>query len=286
MKTSQLVLAAAILFTPCLADMSKDSPVKFPDKGALPSRYPPDVKTKGSAPEKGYYLFESPKRSLQQIKKIQSEMIKGEFTPPQNDWKNLARTRETLTKGGNLRILALGDSIVNDTMRSGWVACLREAYPKAKIKAMVYVRGGGGCHHYKEEDRIKKNVIPLKPDLVFIGGISQKDIDSIRTVIGQIRAELKDVEILLATGTFGTTDPRDPKALAKVKHSGTGQWGKDLNKLADEEKCAYLDMTTPWAEYINSSKKHPHLFYRDRVHANCFGEQILCRIIMAFFKPS
>jgi hypothetical protein len=31
--------------------------------------------------------------------------------------------------------------------------------------------------------------------------------------------------------------------------------------------------------------KHPHVFYRDRVHANEIGEQILSKILMAFFKP-
>jgi hypothetical protein len=40
-------------------------------------------------------------------------------------------------------------------------------------------------------------------------------------------------------------------------------------------------MTSPWAEYIRSSKKHPHLFYRDVVHANEYGEQILAKIMMA-----
>ena len=76
----------------------------------------------------------------------------------------------------------MGDSIVADTMRSAWLAKLAEAYPKAKIRGTVYVRGGGGCQHYKEEGRIAKNVVPRKPDLVFIGGISQKDIESIREV--------------------------------------------------------------------------------------------------------
>jgi hypothetical protein len=42
-------------------------------------------------------------------------------------------------------------------------------------------------------------------------------------------------------------------------------------------------MTTPWAEYLNSAQVHPHIFYRDRVHANEFGEQILSQILMAFF---
>ena len=45
-------------------------------------------------------------------------------------------------------------------------------------------------------------------------------------MIRQLRAGLPEVEILLATGTFGTTDPRDPVALAKAPHSGTGAYGE------------------------------------------------------------
>lgn len=269
-----------------IADMAADSPVKFPKEGALPSKYPPDQPAKdGTAPEKDYYLFSTPERSVEQIDKIQAEMVQGKFTPPPPDFQYLPRTRRILTEGGKLNILAVGDSIVNDTMRSGWVAKLRQAWPKAQITAAVYVRGGGGCQHYKEEGRIAKVVVPRKPDLVFIGGISQKDIESIREVILQLRAALPDVEILLATGTFGTADPRVPEELAKAAHSGTGPYGKALKQLAAEQKCAYLDMTTPWAEYIRSSGVHPHIFYRDVVHANEFGEQILAKILMAFWKP-
>jgi alpha-L-fucosidase len=42
-------------------------------------------------------------------------------------------------------------------------------------------------------------------------------------------------------------------------------------------------MTGPWAEYIRSAQVHPHRFYRDAVHANEFGEQILAKILMAFW---
>lgn len=294
MKTNRclIILTAAYFLclglgqTMCRADMMADSPVTFPEKGALPSKYPPDVDLKDrTVPEEGYSIFGTPQRSLEQIKKIQSEMVPGKFTPPPSDWKYLTKTREILEKGGELRLLAVGDSIVADTMRSGWVACLREAYPKASINAKVYVRGGGGCQHYKEEGRVEKNIIPLKPNLVFIGGISQKDMESIRTVITQIRSGLPDVEIFLATGTFGSTDPRDAEAMAKAAHSGTGKYGTELKQLAGEMNCAFVDMTTPWVEYMLSSKVHPHTFYRDRVHANEFGEQIICKIIMSFFKP-
>lgn len=263
--------------------MMADSPVTFPRQGALPPRHPPDVRELSEPAEEGYYLFSSPCRSLAQIRTIQQEMPKGQFTAPPADWTYIRRTRRLLTEGGDLRLLALGDSIVNDTMRSGWVAQLQEAYPKARIQATVYVRGGGGCQHYKEQGRIAKKVLPRQPDLVFIGGISQKDIDSIREVIHQLRAGLPEVEILLATGTFGTADPRDAATLALAPHSGTGAYGQALKSLAAEERCAYLDMTAPWAEYIRSAKVHPHLFYRDVVHANEYGEQILAKILMAFW---
>jgi hypothetical protein len=61
------------------------------------------------------------------------------------------------------------------------------------------------------------------------------------------------------------------------------QYGEALKSLAAEQHCAYLDMTGPWAEYIRSSKRHPHVFYRDVVHANEYGEQILAKIMMAFW---
>jgi lysophospholipase L1-like esterase len=278
--TVSLLLAGG----PVLGDMMADSPVKFPDKGSLPAKYSPDVRTKGQAPEKDYYLFGTPQRSIAQIDKIQAEMPKGEFTAPLNDWAHLGRTRKALAEGGELHVLGLGDSIVNDTMRSAWLAKVQQMYPKARIRGTVYVRGGGGCQHYREEDRVAKHLVPLKPDLVFIGGISQKDIESVREVIKQIRQALPQTEFLLATGTFGTADPRSDAEMAKARHSGTGEWGKQLSALAAELKCGYLDMTTPWVQYIRSSKLHPHVFYRDRVHANESGEQILCKILTAYFS--
>ena len=269
------------------ADMEKDSPVTFPERGALPAKYPPDRPSRQrESPEEGYSIFGMPERSVEQIDKIQAEMPAGRFTAPRADWTHLRRTREVLNRGGKLHVMAIGDSIVNDTMRSGWLAKLSEAYPKAEITGTVYVRGGGGCQHYKAEDRIERFVVPRKPDLVFLGGISQQDIESIRDVIHQLRKSLPEVEILLASGTFGTADPRVEEELARARHSGTGEYGRQLAALAADERCAYLDMTTPWAEYIRSSGEHPHRFYRDRVHANEYGEQILAKILMAYFDQA
>jgi hypothetical protein len=265
--------------------MAADSPVTFPAAGPLPARFPPDRPGAREDVEEEYFLFATPERSLEQIAAIQREMPAGSFTPPVPDRICLRRTRRILAEGGELRLLAMGDSIVNDTMRSGWVARLQEAYPRASVRATVYVRGGGGCQHYRENGRVQRYVVPRQPHCVVIGGISQRSVDDIRAVIAQLRAGLPRVEILLSTGAFGTTDPRDAAALALASFSGTGTYGAALRELAAAEDCDFLDMTAPWAEYILSSGLHPHLFYRDAVHANEFGEQILSQIMMAFWAP-
>ena len=264
--------------------LSADSPVTFPKQGALPAKYPPDVREESWPVERDYYLFGSPCRSLAQIRQIWDEMPPGTFARPTNDWRHLSRTRRVLARGGSLRLMAIGDSIVNDTMRSGWVALLQELFPKADIQATVYVRGGGGCQHYREAGRIADVVAPRRPDLVFLGGISQRDVADMGVVIDQLRAVLPEVEILLGTGAFGTVDPRDATAWAKAPHSGTGAYGVALQKLAAEKRCAYLDFTGPWAEYLNSAGVHPHRFYRDVVHANEAGEQVLAKILMSFWE--
>ncbi|RFC45916.1 MAG: GDSL-like Lipase/Acylhydrolase family protein [Verrucomicrobia bacterium] len=268
---------------PVRSGMLADSPVVFPEKGALPALFPPDLEVVRYPAETDFVRVQSPCRSLAQIEAIQAAMPKVSFAAPVQDWQNLARTRKRLVEGGDLHLLALGDSIVNDTMRSGWIARLQQACPQTRIRATVYVRGGGGCRHYREEGRVQKYLVPLRPDLVLIGGISQgKDPQPIRDVISQIRASLPDCEFVLATGAFGIVDPRDAAAMALAPHSATSAYGPMLQGIATELGCAYLDMTTPWIEAIRSSGRHPHVFYRDRVHANEFGEQILGRILVAW----
>ena len=76
--------------------MMDDSPVTFPKRGALPSKFPPDVKTDRRIPEEGYSISGSPNRSLKQVNAIQAEMPKGDFTPPPADWQHLSRTKKIL----------------------------------------------------------------------------------------------------------------------------------------------------------------------------------------------
>ena len=198
----------------------------------------------------------------------------------------MRRTRHLLTEGGSLHVLGLGDSIVNDTMRSGWLAKLAEAYPKANLRGTVYVRGGGGCQHYKDAEPY----CPLRRPTQARPGVHRGHQPA-----GHRAHARSDSPV--ASGTAGRRDPlghwhiwhgRSARCdgVGEHKHSGTGDYGVALKQLAAAEQCAYLDMTTPWAEYIRSSNQHPHVFYRDVVHANEYGEQILTKILLAFLQAA
>lgn len=262
----------------------QDSPISFPEKGALPSLFEPDLNVVSFPVEKDYFLFRSPCRSIGQINEIRMKMPAGEMSISKTDWRGLSILKQKLKSNGQVRILGLGDSIINDIMRSGWLSKLQEQFPSPEIIGTVYVRGGGGCQHYKEGDRIEKYLVSQQPDLVIIGGISQADMASIKTVVGKIRESLPDCEFLFLTGVFGKTDARNDEILSKTRYSGTSTYGLHLKQLAQELDCAFLEMTSPWSQYIKSSNIHPHYFYRDKVHANEYGEQILSQILNSYFS--
>jgi hypothetical protein len=109
--------------TPGLDDSSlaADSPKTFPRKGSLPLLYPPNLPMRDEEAEADYFIFSAPLeagtpighvptdvpapsrypgRTLEQIARIESEMPKGTFTAPRNDWQHLTRThRHTLLDG-------------------------------------------------------------------------------------------------------------------------------------------------------------------------------------------
>ena len=158
------------------------------------------------------YIIRGNQRTLEEIQKAYAEMPPVRYTPPADRWERLARTKERLLVGGTLRVVMLGDSIVNDTSRSGWDLLVERRHPTCRIEKVTCVRGSTGCWWYKEPGRVKEYVLDHMPDLVIIGGISHRnDIISIRDVIRQIRGS-SQADILLMTGAFGQVDPRDEKS--------------------------------------------------------------------------
>ena len=118
-----------------------------------------------------------------------------------------------------------------------------------------------------------------------IGGISQRDdVESIREVVKQIRSG-SQAEILVMTGAFGSTDPRDDKQWKYAVDPKGTDYRARLLRMAAEEKIEFLDMFGPWGQYIRQSGKDLDWFKRDAVHANDRGFQVLGRILESYFAP-
>jgi len=194
-------------------------------------------------------------RTLEQINSIYSQMDPVRYSPPPYRWKNLPRTRKLLADRGTLRVVMLGDSIVNDTSRSCWNLLIEKSYPECKIEKITSVRGSTGCWWYKEPGRVKKFVLDHKPDLVMIGGISHRgDIDSIRDVIRPKNQRPQSFQRISQRAR--TACPQDRRSFPR-HGSGLGR--------------------------VHSQISQRPFFKRDSIHANERGEQILGRILESYF---
>jgi lysophospholipase L1-like esterase len=223
---------------------------------------------------------------LERIDAVYRQMAPVKYAPPADRWQLIPKTMARLQRGPTLRIVMLGDSIVSDTASSQYELLLERMYPRCKVTKIRSVRGSTGCWWYKDEGRVNEWVLKHEPDLLMIGGISQRDdVDSIREVIRQVRAARPQVEILVMTPVFGTYDPRADKQWAYDLDADGPSYRSRLKRMAAEEKVEFVNMTGPWGEYLRASDKTRGWFMRDPVHSNERGQQILGRILERYFAP-
>jgi len=203
----------------------------------------------------------------------------------------LKRTMDKLRSGKTLRVVMLGDSIINDTSNSMWETLVERAYPGARIQVVTSVRGGTGCTYYREENRVQPYVLDLKPELLLIGGISNGyDFEAIRDVIRQVRAK-SDPDILVLSGAVSNADDQRrhmanwPEAKRKAAIEKAKNYRPGLARMTAEEKVEYFDIREHWDAYVAKIRKHPEWLRRDRPHCNHRGHQVLARLMAAYFSP-
>ena len=232
------------------------------------------------------YTLTAPERTPEEIEAAYAEMPPVRYAPPPDRWQWLAHTARALNGGQPvLRVVMLGDSIIGDTSRSEWDVILQGSYPRCRIQKVTVIRGSTGCWWYREHNRVHVFVYPHRPDLLIIGGISQReDVDAIRDVIRQARA-LHPCDVLLMSGAFGNVDPRRAAEWSFEIPEDPANYRYRLRALAEAEQAAFLDMTAHWGRYIRESGRDLDWFKRDPVHANARGEQILGRILAAHLAP-
>lgn len=178
----------------------------------------------------------------------------------------------------------LGDSIMNDSANSLYETRLEPLCPGVRIEVVASVNGGTGCWFYKKA--VDEWVLRHEPDLVMIGGISQRnDVDSIREVVEDIRAAC-DAEVVLLTGPAGVEgDPAgNPDWNEHVSLASDGYHAR-IKRLADELHCEFVDLATAWGLHMKSCGKPYEHFMRDSLHANTRGKLVIGEILRAHFAP-
>jgi hypothetical protein len=239
-----------------------------------------------SQTDDGGYIFEGNERKPEEMAAARAKIPSVTVELPPGRLQRLPATVKRLREGPSLRIVMLGDSIINDTARSCWHELVKQRYPKCDIVRVVSVRGGTGCWFYKEPGKIEKYVLKQRPDLVMIGGISQRhDVASIRDCMNQIRAA-GPCEFFLMTGPYGVADPLSGADWRKRLDGGKDEkYAAELRSLADEFKAEFFDIQLAWGEYLRKANKPLGFFKRDPVHANAEGEAVLARILDRYFTP-
>jgi hypothetical protein len=241
---------------------------------------------RGQSDENDVYVISRPERTRAEIDAAYAQMPAVGYQPPRDRWRNLPRTASILRgKRPALRVLMLGDSIVNDTSRSGWEMIVQDAYPDTAITKTAVVRGSTGCWWYREPERMKRYVIDQKPDLLIIGGISQRhDVDAVLAVALQAKT-MTGCDVLLMTGAFGNMDPTDDTRWRPDIPKDEKDYRYRLWRVAQQLRAGFLDMTGLWGKYVRASGRPLGWFKRDSIHANERGEQILGRILAAHLSP-
>ncbi len=208
------------------------------------------------------------------------------YQPPANRWEYLPRTMNTLRAGDQVRVVMLGNSIINDTGNAGWELPVEAQYPGADLEVITSVRGSTGCTYYQHNNRVDTFVVQYQPDLLMIGGISNhNDTAAMRSVIRQVRQGVNpSPEIMVLSGPLGRDgDPRtnpDFRVLPSADDFRT-----QLEKLCVEEGVEYFDMKSAWGAYLTQSNASYDYYLRDPLHANARGRQVLAQMLAAYFAP-
>ena len=190
-------------------------------------------------------MLREPEHALQEVAKVYAGMPPVTYQPPEDRWANLPITASVLGKGeGTLRIVMLGDSIVNDTSRSRWDDLLRKAYPEMPDRShdlragrdrMLVVQGAVAA------EAVRAGPQPRPADHRRHQPQGRHRLDP----RGDPRRTHRpgSATSCLMTGAFGTIDPRDDTQWRPdIDPKGT-DYRSRLKRLADEEKTGFLDMT-------------------------------------------
>lgn len=210
--------------------------------------------------------------------------------PERGAFRFLPRTKEKLLKGEPLRIVMLGDSMMNDTYLGGFPALMRRSFPGTQC--IISVRSSTGCTYYSVPEHFEAYVKAFKPDLLLIGGIShfcwQKQygktedcMDRLLKLCADNRGEFESVVVTPPVSFEWRKSPDD----TAFKGDELPNFKRDyMFRLGEKHGIAVWECTMgpgkAWAE----SRKPLNWFKRDGVHLNDNGKHLVARMLFNYFE--
>ena len=206
--------------------------------------------------------------------------------PVQPAQENLLKaTKEKLTRGEALKIVAYGDSITTggDATKpelifwQRWADELQRKYPKARVTAVNGATGGDNTANGLQ--RLKTKVLDEKPDLVLIG-FGMNDHNKRGVPIPQFEQNLKEIIKRIRQETpaeviLFSAFPPNPRWKFGSHHME--EYAAATERVAREVKCAYADVFNNW-QAVAARKKPEDLLGNNINHPNDFGHWIYYRV--------
>ncbi|MBO7721021.1 MAG: DUF4965 domain-containing protein [Kiritimatiellae bacterium] len=218
---------------------------------------------------------------------------------PNNPFHYLPKTLEALHAGRKLRVVLLGDSIVNDTYCSCFTALVMRDFPN--VEFIISVRGSTGVYYYHQAEHFEEYCGRYKPDLVMIGGISNHSGNFMDTqnemeeTIDRCRAIGAEVVVMTPPPSYEwRRDSRQTswdenfccwaysKWMRRMMY-WTPMWQDYQRKACANKLAALWDMTTGPANAIAYSRMPLNWFKRDGAHNDDRGKHLIGRTLAAFF---
>ena len=213
-------------------------------------------------------------------------------------WAKIPVSRAILEGTNVLRIVCLGDSIMNDSWCGNFGAIVQREFPATDLKLFVSVRGGTGCWYYREQSHFDEYVARYRPNLVLIGGVSnwpgpdKMSVDDAESAMVETIERCKAIgaEVVICTPPPSYEFRKDP-----------GPKPFDRSLLNEAVRFPYLhqayeicaaartgvqvwDLTTGPCEAIARSGKPLYWFKRDEAHSDDRGKQLIAQTLGAYFR--
>lgn len=232
--------------------------------------------------------------AAEHFERIAKTLPEHSFVAPEDAFDRLPRTRAKLKSGEPLRVLMLGDSLMNDTYNGGFAALLKRDFPASDITVLLSVRGGGSTAHYRTMEYFRPFVLDQRPDLVVMGGISSsggatKAYDDMMAFLRLCREH--DLETVMLTLPMSCEFRGSAKACDTFGEAvDYGRFSKSLvrrdyiRQASAEMGVPYWDVTTPAVTASARSGKPLDWFQRDLIHNNDRAKIINARALAAYFR--